>query len=93
MKKIWGPAHKFVKKVDIPSVELHADQICRSTLNLSERGLIGQFTSLWPSLKAIDGWVQRNWRLLIFEGICSHFVGRGYYVLVFELAVDRDLIF
>ena len=82
-----------MKKVDIPSVELPVDRICRSVLNLAERGLIGQFTSLWPSPKAIDSWVERNWRPLVSEGIRSHFVGRGYFVFVFEEVADRDLIF
>ena len=59
-KRKGGPSQKFVKKVDIPSVELPTDRICRSTLNIVERGLIGQFTGLWPSPKAIDGWVRRN---------------------------------
>ena len=48
----------FVKKVDIPSIDLLAERPCQTTLNLFERGLIGQFTGLWPSPKAIDGWVQ-----------------------------------
>ena len=52
-----GASNKFVKKVDIPSVELPAERICHSMLNLAERGLIGQFTGLWPSPKAIEGWV------------------------------------
>ena len=59
-KRKGGPTQKFVKKVDIPSVELPAEKTCRSALNLAERGLIGQFTGLWPSPKAIDRWVQRN---------------------------------
>ena len=80
-KRKGGPSQKFVKKVDIPSVELHPDRTYRSALNLVERGLIGQFTDLWPSPKAIDGWVQRNWRALVSEEIRSHFVERGYYVL------------
>ena len=63
------------------------------TLNLVECGFIGQFIRLWPSPKAIDGWVQRNWRPLVIEGIKSHFVGRGYYVFVFDSAEDRNLIF
>ena len=82
-----------MKKVDIPSVELPADQTCRSALNLAERGLIGQFTGLWPSPKAIDGWVQRNWRPLVSEDILSHFVERSYYIFVFDAAEDKDLIF
>ena len=61
-KRKGGPSQKFVKKVEIPSVELLAYRICRSTLNHAERGLICQFTGLWPSPEAIDSWVQRNWR-------------------------------
>ena len=92
-KRKGGPTQNFVKKVDIPSVELPADKTCHLTLNLAERGLIGQFTGLWPSPKAIDGWVQRNWHPLISEGIRNHFVARGYYVFVFDSTEDRDLIF
>ena len=92
-KRKGGPAQKFVKKVDIPSVELPTEKTCRSAQNLAGGGLIGQFTSLWPSPKAIDGWVQRNRWPLIFDGIRNHFVGRGYYVFLFDSAKDRDLIF
>ena len=84
---------QFVKKVDIPTVELPTERPCRTALNLSEHGLIGQFTRLWPSPKAIDGWVQRNWKPLVSEGIHSHLVGRGFFVFVFKSAKDRDLIF
>ena len=68
-KRKGGASQKFVKKVDIPSVELPVDCICCLVLNLVERGLVGQFIGLWPSLKAIDGWVQRNWRPLVSDGI------------------------
>ena len=54
-KRIGGPAQKFVKKVDIPSVELPVDRTYRSTLHLAERRLIEQFIGLWPSPKTIDG--------------------------------------
>ena len=37
---------QFVKKVDISTVELPAERPCRTALNLSEHGLIGQFTGL-----------------------------------------------
>ena len=79
--------------MDIPSVELLVDRTCRSALNLAKRGLIEQFIDLWPSPKSIDSWVQRNWRPLVSEEIRSHFVGRGFYVFVFYVAADRDLIF
>ena len=93
-KRKGGPlSRKFVKKFDIPSVKFPAERICRPTLNLAERGIISQFTSPWPSLKAIDGCVQRNWRPLVSKGIRNHFVGRGFYAFVFYSVVDRDLIF
>ena len=34
-KRKGGHAQKFVKKVDIPYVELPTDKTCRSTLNLA----------------------------------------------------------
>jgi hypothetical protein len=37
--------------------------------------------------------VQRNWSPLISEGIKSHFVGKGYFVFVFENPEDKNLIF
>ena len=55
-KRKGGPSQKFVKKADIPSVELPV-QTCQTALNLANHGPIGQFTELWPSPKAIDGWV------------------------------------
>ena len=35
-KRTGGPAQKFIKKMDIPSVELPAAQTCRSALNLAK---------------------------------------------------------
>jgi hypothetical protein len=46
---------KFVKKLDnIPSVELPLEETCRTTVNLADKGLIEQFTGLWPSPKSVD---------------------------------------
>ena len=60
-RKANSNQRKFVKKVEsIPFVELPPQRPCWTALNLAERGLIGQFMGLWPSPKAIDGWVQRN---------------------------------
>ena len=56
-KRNGGGYQNFVKKVDIPSVELPTERTCRLALNLDNRGLIGQFSGLWPSPKATDGWV------------------------------------
>jgi hypothetical protein len=84
----------FVKKLEsIPSVTLPVDEPCRATLNLAARSLIGQFTGLWPSPKSIESWIQRNSRPLVSEGIKSHFVGKGYYVFLFDNVEDKNLIF
>ena len=91
-KRKGGPSQKFVKKTYMPSVEIPA-KTCQTDLNLVVRGLIGKFTGISPFPKAIDGWVQRNWRPLVSEGIRNHFVKRGYYVFVFDSVEDRDLIF
>jgi hypothetical protein len=83
-----------VKKMDaIPTVDLPVDEPCRAALNIVERGLIGHFTGLWPSPRAIEAWIQRNWRPLVSEGIKSHFVGKGYYVFIFDNVEDKNLIF
>ena len=56
-RKLTQIQQSFVKNLyNIPSIDLPVDQTCRSTLNLAEKGLIGQFTGLWPSPKAIEGW-------------------------------------
>lgn len=93
----WPPSvaqQKFVKKLDnIPTVSLPVDDACRSVLNLVQRGLIGQFTGLWPSSKVVEDWVKRNWIPLVKEGIKSHFVGKGFFVFVFDSGEARSLIF
>ena len=42
-------SQSFVKKTDIPLVDLPPERPCQTALNLAERGLIGQFTGLSPS--------------------------------------------
>eukprot|EP00253_Pinus_taeda_P028881 PITA_28881 len=85
---------KFIKNMEkILSVALLEEETCKATLNLAERGLIGQFMGLWPSPKSVDYWTQRNWNPLIKEGVKSYFVGRGFFVFVFESTEDRSLIF
>lgn len=48
----------FVKKSkDVPSIVVHANQSYVMALMLIERGLIEQFTGLWPSLHSLNIWV------------------------------------
>ena len=77
----------------IPIVELPIAETCRSTVNIADRGLIEQFTGLWPSPKSVEAWVQRNWTPLVTEGIKNHFVGKGFFVFMFESPEDKNLLF
>ena len=93
-RQVTGPQQKFVKKLDsIPKVALPEEEICRSALNLTEKGLIGQFTGLWPSPRAVEEWVRRNWLPLVNEWIKIYFVGKGFFVFLFDSTEDRGLIF
>eukprot|EP00253_Pinus_taeda_P023673 PITA_23673 len=62
-------------------------------LSLADRGLIGQFTGLWPSPKTTEKWVNRNWVPLINQSVTSYFLGQGYFLFEFTSKEDKDLIF
>ncbi len=85
---------KFVKRLeDIPKISLPLALPRKATLSLAERGLVGQFTGLWPSPKTVQKWVEKNWSATINEKISIRFCGRGYYTFHFETKEDWDLIF
>jgi len=53
---------KFVKKlVDILEISLPPTLPRKAAISLAKRGLVGQFTGLWPSPRAVQKWVERNW--------------------------------
>jgi len=57
---------KFIKKLDeITEVNLPPSLPRKSAIILAERGLVGQFTGLWPSLRSVQKWVERNWSAMI----------------------------
>eukprot|EP00253_Pinus_taeda_P032749 PITA_32749 len=87
-------ASKFVKKLDeIPEISLPPETPMQFALSLADRGLIGQFTGLWPSPKTTEQWVNRNWAPLINESVTSYFLGRGFFLFEFTSKEDKDLIF
>jgi len=54
--------NKSIKKLEsIPEISLPPTLPRRATISLAERGLVGQFTGLWPSPKSMQKWVKRNW--------------------------------
>jgi len=87
-------ASKFVKKLDVLQEVLLPPTIPRmAALSLAEKGLIGQFTGLWPSPKTVQRWVERNWADKTQGKISIRFCGRGYFTFHFETKEDKDLIF
>ena len=83
----------FVKQEDIPEVNLSSVASKRKAVTLSEKGLIGLFTGLWPSPHSIEVWLNKNWRTLIQGEVQQIFCGKGYFAFIFEKKEDRDLIF
>ena len=82
-EKVAPPA-KFVKKMEeIPSLELSPSDPCRMALLLSEKFLIGKFTGLWPSPKAVEQWITEWWSSLAPSHISLCATGRGYFVFIF----------
>jgi len=93
-QKKRSEASKFVKKLDeIPEISLPPEAPIQVALSLADRGLIGQFTGLWPSPKTTEQWVSRNWAPLIKEKVTSYFLGKGYFLFEFSSKEDKDLIF
>jgi hypothetical protein len=62
-------------------------------LALAERGLLGQFTGIYPLPRSMANWVQKNWQDLIKGKLTHYFCGRGFYAFLFEAEEDRDLTF
>jgi len=85
---------KFVKKMEeIPSLELTPEQPCSIALILAETCLIGKFTGLWPSPKAVEAWTNDRWKSLIKGNVSLFAVGRGFFVFNFPSKEDCDLVF
>lgn len=85
---------KFVKKQEeIPSLALSPEQPCITALHLAENTLIGKFTGLWPSPKALEAWMLESWKTLKIGPVTKYAVGRGFFVLSFSKKTDRDLVF
>ena len=88
-----APSSRFVKRADVPEVKLSSIASKRKAVTLSEKGLIGLFTGLWPSPRSVEAWLNKNWRTLIQGEVQQIFRGKGYFTFIFEKKEDRDLIF
>jgi hypothetical protein len=89
-----APTSRFVKRLEaIPKVSVHSPSSRPFSLRLAENSLIGKFTGLWPSPKAMALWLEQNWKKTIKGQLSTTFCGKGFYVFLFENKADRDLIF
>ena len=88
-----SPSSKFIKRSEVPEVKLSSAASKRKAVALSEKGLIGLFTGLWPSPRSVEIWLNKNWRTLIQGEVQQIFCGKGYFAFIFEKKEDRDLIF
>jgi hypothetical protein len=63
----------------------------RKYILFHERGLVGKFTDLWPSPRAIQEWITEKWKVPGY--IYGFYCGKGFYVFIFSSKEERDLIF
>jgi hypothetical protein len=76
---------KSVKCLEnIQEVVLPTTPARTKALPLYERGMVGQFTRLWPSPRVMEIWFQNNWQFLIKGRMTHYFYGRGLYTFLFE---------
>ena len=87
------PTSNFVKRVAVPKVQIMSTASRMKALALRERGLIGQFSGIWPSPKSMEIWISKNWMPFITGGLQHYFCGKGFYTFLFENKEDKDLIF
>jgi len=78
---------------EIPSLELSPSDPCQKALILSEQALIGKFTGLWPSPKAVEIWIAEHWNPLLSGQVSLFAAGRGFFVFLFSNKAERDLVF
>ena len=83
----------FVKITTTPRIQIMSTTSRLKALALSEKGLIGKFTGIWPSPKTMDTWINKNWIPLISEGLQHCFCGKGFFTFLFVNKEDKDLIF
>jgi hypothetical protein len=89
-----SPLSWFIKRLEaIPKVYVHSPSSRPFSLCLIENGLIGKFTRLWSSPKAMAQRLEQNWKKTIKGQLSTIFCGKGFYIFLFENKADRDLIF
>lgn len=85
---------KLIKKLDdIPLMIIDSSDPRRTAILLSKKALIGKFTGLWPTPKAIDLWVAQHWTPKLQSQLSFISVGRGFSIFLFDSQEDQGLLF
>jgi hypothetical protein len=84
----------FIKKLDkITKVSIPPSTSRKRAMDLADKGIINQFTGIWPSPNTVDFWLEKNWKPMIKGSLNNYLCGRGFYTFPFKHKEDRDLIF
>jgi len=84
----------FVKRIEkIIETPILGKYTHQMALSMEKRKLIGQFTSLCSSPKAMAIWIQQNRQDHLKEQWTHFFCGCGCYVFLFQSKEDKYLIF
>ena len=81
---------KFVKRATVPTVKISLAASKNKKMVLSKKGLVGNFTGLWPSRRGIEIWLNKIWRSLIHGEVMQKFFGKGFFL--FFLRRRRTMI-
>jgi len=77
---------RFVKRTDsILGLDMGHFVEKENTTILTERGLVGNFLGLWPTLKIVLEWVTKNWSE---QSPSTFYCGKGFFVFIFETIED-----
>jgi hypothetical protein len=74
-----------------PQLDLPPTKPRKKALNLSQRALVGKFTSLWPSPKVVETWVVEQWSPKINGQVTTFVSRRGFYVFLFLNMEERGI--
>lgn len=77
----------------IPKIKISSREDLSHSLQLADKGLIGQFMDLWSSPRVVKSWIEKKWEPLIKGEAVYSFCGKGFYNFYFENGLDRDLVF
>ena len=76
--------------VDRPKIELPSQRINTQIQFMRDHALIGKFIGLWPTEKALHGWIAAKWKP---KGHITLQLGpKGFFTAIFNCLEDRNRV-